>query len=253
MITTITSKTNDKIVLFGKLKQKKYRDITNQAILEGQRLVMEAIERKAKIVALLISQDCEKKYLELLDENKFNIYVLSSNVYNSVALTENSQGIIAIVEFAEQKLAEPNGKFLILDNISDPGNMGTIIRTALAGGIKDIYCINCVDYRNEKVLRSTMGTIFDVMIYNIDYDIAKRLMSNYTTFVTEMRGENIYSIVPPKGIYGVVMGNEANGVSNELLCCANRTLSIPMLNNVESLNVAVATAVIIYILNNKGE
>lgn len=253
MITTITSKSNDKIVAFGKLKQKKYRDLSNQAILEGERLVLDAIQRNVKIVALLIAQESQQKYVHMLDTAKYDTYILSQSVYNSVALTENSQGIIAIVEFDVLDFALPQTKFLILDNISDPGNMGTIIRAALAGGIKDIYCINCVDYRNEKVLRATMGTIFDVRMYNIDYTHAKELMSKYITYVTEMKGENIYDIVPPQAIYGVVMGNEANGVSSELFSVAKNTLSIPMQNNVESLNVAVATAVIIYILNNKGE
>jgi len=253
MITTITSKSNETIINFNKLKQKKYRDQYGQALLEGERLVVDAMSRDANIVAIILSSESEGRYINAIDTDKYNVYILSASVYASMSMTENSQGIIAVVRFEQLQYVLPESNFLILDNISDPGNMGTIIRTALAGGIKDIYCINCVDYRNEKVLRATMGTIFDVRLYNIDEDKALDLMKKYTTLVTQMQGKNVYNIDRPQGVYGIVMGNEANGVSERILSNATSLISIPMQNDVESLNVAVATAVIIYILNNKGE
>ena len=253
MVIRITSKSNDTIADFNKLKQKKYRDITGQALLEGERSVAEAMCRDANIAAILLSSQSEDRYINSIDTDKYNVYILSSPVYASLSMTENSQGIMAVVHFENREYAMPQSTFLILDNVSDPGNMGTIIRTALAGGVRDIYCINCVDYRNEKVLRATMGTIFDVRIYNINQDQALDLMNKYTTFVTQMQGQNVYEVEKPQGIYGLVMGNEANGVSDTILSNAHAKISIPMQNDVESLNVAVATAVIIYILNNKGE
>ena len=241
---TITNKDNKTVKEFAKLKQKKYVDQTNMVLLEGQRLVEDARKRNIKFVAIFCMDD--------IPENKFDcpVYKLSSSVFKMLSSTENSQGIIAAISFPKKSFTLPTGNFLVLDKIADPGNLGTIIRTAVAFGFKDIYVYNCVDHRNSKVLRSTMGTIFDANIYDIVIDNLKEL-SKYSLLSAEMNGEDVSQITRPNEHFGLVLGSEAFGVEKEIANYCYKKVSLPMENNVESLNVAIAGGILMYLLKQK--
>lgn len=234
----ITSKSNPKIKEFSKLKQKKYIEETGQVLLEGQRMVEEAYRRGIKFIAVLATNSAQ---------NKFDcpFYQVAEHAFEALSAVVNSQGIVAVVSMENPSFSLPKGKFLLLDNISDPGNLGTIIRTAVACNFVEIYCLNCVDFRNEKVLRSTMGTIFGCKVMQITPQEAKRL-GKFNLICADMHGEPALSMPKPTAPFGLVVGNEANGVSEEVKKLCTVSVTLPMDNGVESLNAAVACGILMY-------
>ena len=200
----ITSKDNEIIKNIKKLKEKKYRDQTGEYIIEGIKLVSEAISESTKISKIVVCEDCE--------------------TYN--------EDII-----------------LVLDAIADPGNLGTILRTADSVNLKQIILSqNCADPYNPKVVRSTMGAIFRLNIIeskNIIETLKEIKKNKYKIVATSLEtNESIYTIDLNRK--AIIIGNEANGVSKEVLEIANEKIKIPMLGKTESLNAAVATGVILY-------
>ena len=243
----ITATSNELVKTLIKLKQKKYRDLLNKVLIEGERFVTEMAERGADFEYILYSADFEG--VESIDANCPKIKC-STAVMETLSQTVTPAGVIAVVRVGRRKFALPSSNFLILDRVQDPGNLGTIIRTALAFGFRDIYLFDCVDYLNDKVLRSTMGTIADVRIYNCSLNDLESL-KKFEIFVADMQGENINKISVTNDICGLVLGNEANGVSPEIAILASKTVAIPMENDVESLNVAIAGGIIMNKLSNK--
>ena len=143
-------------------------------------------------------------------------------------------------------------KVLILDNIQDPGNMGTLLRTSAATNFKSVLLINCVDIYNDKVLRSTMGGIFRVNCIQIKAEELQQLKeNNYCIFKADMKGENIFNYSKPVKPFALVIGNEANGVSQQVSNFCTHTLSIPMQNGVESLNAGVSGSILMYELSKE--
>ncbi len=244
----ISSKNNATISKFLKLKQKKYREKYNMLLLEGERLVNDALKRDVTFKALVLLDSNKSKYTYLYSKMTCPIYIVPNCIFCVLSETDNSQGIIGVAQFKREDFALPKTNFLVLDRISDPGNLGTIIRTAMAGNFKNIYLYNSVDYTNDKCLRATMGTLFDCNLYIVNKDQINELLDNYTVFATTLDGDDIYQINPPREIFGLVVGNEANGIDKQLLKKIEHSIHIPMLNDVESLNVAVATAICIYLL-----
>ncbi len=236
----IISKDNPKVKEWEKLKQKKYVEKYNKVILEGIRLINEAEARGIKFEAVLTS---------FFTTEEFNcpVYKLLDKVYNLLSSTKSSQGVLAIACVDSPRFELPTGNFLVLDSIRDPGNLGTIIRTAVACGFKEIYALDSVDFRNEKVLRSTMGTIFDAKVMKISFDDFKKL-EKYNLICADMGGKSVFSIQKPSGQFGIIVGNEAQGISQDILEKVNLKVSLPMKNNVESLNVAVACGILMYLL-----
>ena len=232
----ITSKNNPLIKDIAKLKLKKNRQDT--FLIEGERFVFEALKRNITIKYLL--------YVEppiFLKDFKGELIKISMEIAVHLSDTVNTSGVFAVVEYKEKQFTKPQGNFLILDKIADPGNLGTIIRTALAFNYKDIYLIDCVDWRNDKVLRSTMGTIFDVNLFNCNINDIMPL-KQYKILKAEMNGTNFNKITYNKEQLGLLLGNEANGISQEISKISNESVSIPMQNSVESLNVSVAGAIL---------
>jgi len=243
MIREISSKSNDYIKELIKSKHKKTD--TDKFLIEGERFVFEAIKRKIKIKTLLfVTQPND------LDTTKFDCILISEEIAEALSSTVSPSGIFAVVEYGEREFRLPMGDFLVLDRVQDPGNLGTIIRSALAFGFRQIYMLNCVDWRNDKVLRSTMGTIFDVRLYAVGLNEIKTLASSFPLFKAEMTGQSVYDFVREQQILGLVLGNEANGISSEIEDLVSARLSIPMQNDVESLNVAVAGAILMSKLSN---
>ena len=250
----ITSKDNEIIKNIKKLKDKKYRDEENKFIVEGIKMVKEAIIENVKIDKIIVCEDCvndgtiEK---ELLYEiAKYNCIYVSKKVFDSITDVSNPQGILAVIEKnTEENISYNEDVILVLDGIQDPGNLGTILRTLDSVNLKQIILSeNTADPYNPKVVRSTMGAIYRVNIVrckNIIDTLNEMKKNKYQIAITSLdTDKSIYDVDFSKK--AIVIGNEANGVSKEVQDLADVKMIIPMLGKTESLNAAVATGVILY-------
>ena len=244
----ITSKDNETIKSIKKLKEKKFR--TESFIVEGIKMVKEALEQaevEKVIVSETFSSSDDFKSLNC-DEQK--LIIASDKVFEDLTDVVTPQGIIAVVKKSSNSDVDySDGFVLALDGIQDPGNLGTIIRTADSASIKQILVSKgTVDAYSPKVVRSTMGGIFRTKIIEVE-DLAQALNSfkdnGYKVVTTELSAEkSIYDMDYQKSV--VVIGNEANGVTEEVSKTATDKVIIPMLGKTESLNAAVATSIMIY-------
>lgn len=251
----ITSKENDLIKHIKKLADKKYRDKNNCYIVEGIKLVEEAIKEEADIEKIIICE--ESTHTSEISKNlmyeiaKYDCVYVTEKIFKTLTQVMNPQGIMAIIKKgAERPHIKYNEDIIVaLDDIQDPGNLGTILRTVDSIGLKQIIVSKgTADAYNPKVVRSTMGAIFRVEIIeveNLKETIEAMKRNNYELVVTSLQTESsIYDIDYNKKI--IVIGNEANGVSKEIQDMADRKIKIPMLGKTESLNASVATAIILY-------
>ena len=250
----ITSKDNEFIKNIKKLKDKKYRDERNEFIVEGIKMVGEAIKEEANIKNIIICDDCYNN-CEIPSELKYEIakrkiIYVSQKVFDSITDVTNPQGILAVVE--KNKVNDIDYKqdfFLILDDIQDPGNIGTILRTADSINLNQIIVSSkTADAFNPKVVRSTMGAIFRINVIvceDLSGVISQLKKHKVKIAVTDLKTDkSIYDVDYKKT--AVIIGNEANGVSEKLLERADVKIKIPMTGKTESLNAAVATGIILY-------
>lgn len=259
----ISSKDNEFIKHVKKLKDKKYRDLNNEYIIEGIKIIEEAINEKANIKQVVICDDCEKtsnipKDLMYEIAKQECVYV-TSKLFESLTDVTNPQGILAIVEKntvksqiagnEEEEIDYNQDIIVALDDIQDPGNLGTILRTVDSIGLSQILVSKgTADSYNPKVVRSTMGAIFRVKIIEFE-DLEKTLKEikkhKFEIVVTSLQTKNsIYDIDYKKKV--IVIGNEANGVEENIQKLADKKVKIPMLGKTESLNASVATGIILY-------
>ena len=162
-----------------------------------------------------------------------------------VADTVSPYGIVAICKMPSTEFAMPKGNAVLLDGVSDPGNLGTILRTAAACDFNDVYLLDTADVFSPKVVRATLGGLFKVRLHEINESDALELMSETNSAVLDMGGMNILQNKPSTPVL-LVAGNEAHGVRDSLKGAAKSIYSLPMRNEIESVNVAVATAVSMY-------
>lgn len=240
----ITSLNNPTIKEISKLKNKKYRDLTNTYLVEGEHLVEEAYKNNL-LIKIILLEDAICNY----DIEK--IYV-TKEVMKKLTELDTPNKIIGIVK---KNTPLPIGnKILILDNIQDPGNLGTIIRSSVAFDIDTIVLSpNTVDIYNPKVIRSTQGMIFYTNIITLELKefINEIKTKNYTIFGTNVRnGKNIKEITLPEK-FALVLGNEGQGVSKEIESLCDDNIYIKMSSKCESLNVSVATSILLYEVYNK--
>jgi len=251
----ITSKDNEIIKNVRKLKEKKYRDISNEYIIEGIKLIEEAIEENVKIKKIVICEEClkdnciEQKLLYKLA--KFDCIYVSSKIFGLLTDVVNPQGMLAVIEKdnSEENIKYTEDIIIVLDGIQDPGNLGTILRTVDSAGLSQIILSKTsVDAYNPKVVRSTMGAIFRVKIIEAEnlVETLKNIKKHkFKVVATSLGGEeNIYEMDYNKKV--IVIGNESKGVSKEILEVADTKTKIPMLGKTESLNASIATGVMIY-------
>ncbi len=240
----ITSPSNSLIKSLAELKDKKGRKKQNCYLVEGVKMVSEAIKFNMPIKLIIGLQ-------KLVDECDFSgekVYA-EENALVKLSDCETCQGIFAVIEIKKDNFVISNEPCVLLDRVRDPGNLGTIIRTSVAVGIKNIYLYDCVDCYSPKVVRSSMSGIYSVNLIDVNIQQVNEL-SNKIDFVSaDLKGENLFksTITAP---YCLVMGNEANGISKEIRDITKKYLYIPMESGIESLNVGVAYAVISYTLKN---
>lgn len=236
----ITSLDNAKIVEVAKLADKKYRRLTGQYVIEGARLVIDALKHGANIVSVYVRESNSADY------NFDNQTVVSDRVFAKMCDTVNTQGVLAVVQERSNELTKPTGNCIVLDGLQDPGNVGTLIRTAVACGFTDVYAVNSVDLYSPKVLRSAMSAHFCVKLHELDsIEQAFALLEGVQTVSAHMGGSSVFSTRFGKRV-ALILGNEGNGLSDYSLKHAAKTVALPMENGFESLNVAVAGSVIMY-------
>jgi len=246
----IESKNNNLFKEIKKLKEKKHRIKSNKYLIEGLRFVEEAIKSKVSIDSIIFTESFKEKNPDLFLKINENIKLIQMNeaLLKQLCSTENPQGIVGVINMQNKELK--SGELVVLvDKVQDPGNMGTIIRTAHAAGAAGIVMTKgTVDIYNDKTLRSTMGSIFYIPIVEDDsLDFVKSLKKEgYKLVVSSLQGKNNFFEENLQGKVMIAVGNEGNGVSEEVYDIADIKVKIPMPGEAESLNVAVATSIMIY-------
>ena len=250
----ILSKDNKLIKHLRKLKEKKYRDEYNEFIVEGLKLVKEALQENVDVKQIIICEGCDTGLIEShlkYEMAKFDFIYVPENIFKLISDVENPQGVLAVIgkQADESEINLNEDVIVALDNIQDPGNLGTILRTVDSVGLKQILVSKgTADPYNPKVVRSTMGAIFRVKVIECESlkETLKDLQSKkYKVMCTSLEAKKtIYKVNYNKKI--IVIGNEANGVSKDIQHLADEKVIIPMLGKTESLNASVATGVILY-------
>lgn len=251
----ISSKDNELIKHIKKLKDKKYRDENNEYIVEGVKLIEEAVKERAKIKKIIICEDTTRTYEiptnVMLEIAKYECIYVTDKIFSSITQVTNPQGIMAVLEknAENQQIDFSQDIIVALDDVQDPGNLGTILRTVDSIGLNQIVVSKgTVDAFNSKVVRSTMGAIFRIKIIEVE-DLKQTIKEikkhHFKLMVTSLQTENsIYDIDFNKKI--IVIGNESNGVSGEIQDMADEKAKIPMLGKTESLNASVAAGIVMY-------
>ena len=251
----ITSKDNEIVKNIKKLKEKKFRDEKNQFIVEGIKLVAEAIEENSNIDSVVVCEDCvndgsiDKKLL--YEIARFKCVYVTEKIFDTLTDVSNPQGILAVInrKNANANIDYSQDFIVVLDGIQDPGNLGTILRTVDAAGLNQIILSKeTADSFNPKVVRSTMGGIFRVNVIkseNLVETLKEIQKHRFDIVVTSLDARNsVYDIDYNKKV--IVIGNEANGVSKEVQDLADKKVKIPMIGKTESLNASVAAGIMIY-------
>ena len=240
----ITSKDNETIKDIKKLKDKKYRK--DKFIVEGIKMLKEAVEEKQDINLIVLKEGVDID----LDLSSYNVITVTESIFNSLSDVVTPQGVLAVILKKENQKIDKNVDVIFaLDGIQDPGNLGTIIRTIDSANLKQVIVSkNTVDSFSMKVIRSTMGAIYRVNVIEVENlsDTLKMLKEDgFETVVTALDAkESIYDIDYNKKV--IVIGNEANGVTEEVKSVADKKVKIPMLGKTESLNASVATGIMVY-------
>lgn len=260
---TIVSKSNEKVKYIKSLNDKKFRNKYKAFYLEGIKVVTEILDSKKAIDIMFIAYSKDlvltsnggKELLERLEKEK-NIEKVSfsANVFKYITDTVTPQGVLAVVKIPEyevfNEIDNMNSSILILDKVQDLGNLGTIIRSADAFGTKLIICnVGTADVYSPKVIRSTMGSIYRIKVVytnEISKVIGYLKLKKYDVIGTSLKTDKYIKDLEYNNKHAYILGNEANGVSEELLAKCNKLVKIDMANTAESLNVSVATSIILY-------
>ena len=255
----IPALSNNSLKNLRRLTQKKYRDKEGLYIIEGRRLCQQAIKASAPLKQFVFSQNfCQSpeisNFVHYAESNQISTFSTSEAEFASLVDTENPQGIAAVVELETKNLHSiiniPKGMLLGIDRIQDPGNLGTIIRTAEWFGVKGILCSKgTVDCFNPKVLRSAMGASFSVPIFQ-DLELSS-IIETIKKDQFEIIGTSVkFGLAPgsfqPQAKTLFLVGSEAHGLDHSLLPFIDKTVFINGKGQSESLNVAIATGIILY-------
>lgn len=259
MVSKISSNQNPQYKEWKKLHLRKYRDSSKLFLIEGIKSLYEAIVWKSKFQAILysnklFSSNGGMELLEHITNHGLPLYELDNKLLLELSDLENSQGIIGIVEQPdyniENLIVYEKSSIIILDGIQDPGNMGTIIRTADAAGIDGVLLgKGCVDIYNLKVIRSTMGSIFHLPIIqelNINDTIIKLIKNGFQIIGTDLNSNCYYNELTYSKKKAVIVGSESNGISEPILNLCSDLVKIPIKGHAQSLNAAVAAGILMY-------
>ncbi len=239
----ITSLKNPKVTAWKALKDRKGRRESGCFLVEGRKMVEEALASAFDVETVLVQEG-----MELPDGLTMPVYELPAHVLAAVCDTKTPQGIAAVVRMKEQSAL---GKHIVvLDGVQDPGNVGTIIRTADAAGLDGVLLsTQCADVFSPKVLRATMGSIFRMNLRTTDDlpgELTKLREKGYSILSSQLDGTPFYEREKVAEQFALVIGNEGNGVSEQVQQTATHRVRLPMRGGAESLNAAIAAAIMMY-------
>lgn len=183
------------------------------------------------------------------------IFLVDDKTIEQLADTKTPQNVLCIAYLTQYVVEEPKTNFLVLDGLQDPGNVGTLIRTAFASGFEYVFLLNCVKRNNSKLIRSSVGAVFDSKVFEMTREefVKFSKVHNLKLICSDMNGENIFDFADhlnnQENCLGVVVGNEGQGVSAEIEKLCFKTVKIPMKDGIESLNAGVSGSIIMYEIN----
>ena len=253
----IQSKDNKTIKHIIALGQRKNRQKSGEYIVEGIRSIRDIAAMGAvKTVVIRESKAQDKNVLDLLTLDSVqsaHTYIVQDPVFDKIDNTVNGQGVVAIVSKPKHNIESvsiEDGLYITLDGVQDPGNLGTIIRTAVAAGVKGIFLMKgTVDPFNDKTVRSTMSALHKIPVYeDVTLSMLNDLIaeSNISTYVTALENSKPYHMLTYDKRCMLILGNEGNGVTPEVMNLCKYRIMIPMYGDIESLNVSVAAALCMY-------
>ena len=238
----LTSKNNPLIKETASLKEKKGRKQLGLFLVEGLKMTLECQKSDLEIERVFLSESFTG---DLPDFNAETVRV-SDDVFRFLSDEKTPQGVLCRVKIPQNTLCAPKSSCLLLDGVADPGNVGAIVRTANAAGYTQLYLTEgCADPYSPKAVRASMSGIFFAKLRRKTKDETLKLLAGIPMIVADMKGENVFSFRPPEK-FCLVIGNEANGVSDEVRAAAAYTVKIPMSAHSESLNAGVSLAVMLY-------
>ena len=240
----ITSKDNELIKKCIRLQSKKHSKLEGLCLVESIKLVKELFNKNLVETILVV----KSKY-DLVSSLNCKIEVIDDRLAKLISSTVTTDGVFAICKIPQNKDISYK-KCLVLDRIQDPSNMGAIVRTACAFGFDTILTIDSVYPYSAKTIRSSMGYVFDVSFVDVDMSelIKIKANNNIDFYAADMGGEKIDNVKKTDKNIALIIGNEGQGIDKELRIVANKTVAIPMQNNVESLNASVSASIIMYFL-----
>lgn len=257
MLIQVTSKQNRYVKLIKSLSRRKEREKTGLFVLEGIRSMEEALKANYSVEMIFLSSSFIKnKGLELVKQISADIEVIeiADEIFSTISFTQTPQGVLAIARQREYTLTEilnwERNLLIVADEVQDPGNLGTIVRTAAAAGAGGLFLTRgCVDIYNPKVIRATMGGIFHLPIHFVadkSHFINEVLNHGYQLLVADIAGKHKYYEVDFTQPLVLVIGNENRGPSADFITHASAVVKIPLVGPVESLNASVAAGILIY-------
>ena len=246
----LTSLKNPKIIAWRSLKDRKGRKETGCFLVEGRKMVEEALASSFPVEAVLVDED---RLAEFSLPHDAPVFLLPGHVLAAVCDTKTPQGVAAVLRM--QSRNELGQRIVALDGVQDPGNVGTILRTADAAGFTGVLMSEqCADVFSPKVLRATMGSIFRMPILvtgNLPGALCTLRDQGFSILSSQLDGEPFFRRSPVGDKYCLIIGNEGNGVSPEVQATATHRLRLPMRGGAESLNAAIAAGIMMYDLTRE--
>ena len=238
----ITSRTNPLIKEIIKLSSdRKYREEAGLYVVEGTKPVSECLAAGCEVEKLVCIEELAERFPQSV--------LVSKSVFGAISSEKTPQGVLALVKIPKNKLVAPEKSCILLDRLQDPGNLGTIIRTANAAGYSEIYLVNCTDAYSPKAVRASMSGIFFVKVFHCTRAQAFDILDGVPLICADMHGENIFEFSPPEK-FCLCIGSEGSGIAKEIIEKAQYKVKIPMSDTCESLNAAVSAGIAMYQLKN---
>lgn len=235
----ITSKSNPLIKEISKLSDKKFRKESGLYVVEGKKSVDECIAAGCEIDRIICTQKLAAGYV--------GAAVVSDEVFSFLSSEKTPQGVLATVKIPQNVLKAPERSCILLDRLQDPGNLGTIIRTANASGYKEIYLSGCTDPYSPKAVRASMSGIFFTTVYQGSEEQILTALKGVPLVCADMDGEDIFKFSPPEK-FCLCIGNEGSGIGEVIKEKSDYKVKIPMSESCESLNAAVSAGIAMYVL-----
>ena len=240
----ILSRQNPLVKELASLKEKKGRRRTGTFLVEGHKMVREAVASGMDVVRLILREDYAGETYGL------PAVLLGRDAFAAVCDEKTPQGIAAEVAIPLRSVQPPQGRCLLLDGLQDPANVGAIIRTAVAAGYEDVYLAGCADPFSPKSVRASMSGVFFARIMQVTQEEILSAIAGMSVIAADMGGEDVFSYVAPE-MFCLAVGSEGNGLSALVRSRADVTVRIPMDARTESLNAAVSAGILMYALRTK--